>query len=88
MALGAGLVGLLLRCWCRAAAHLGGADLKAGVLGSLFYEHSILLLAGVGLVPAVLGMDRGVTARRVAVSPVPEREMGSLCGRGTGQCLF
>lgn len=67
MALGAGLVGWLLRCW-RAAAQLGGADFKAGVLGSLSCELSILLLAGECLVPAVLGMDRGV-----AVSPAPRK---------------
>lgn len=59
MALGAGLKGLLLRCWWRAAAHLAGPDLKAGVWGRLSYEGSILLLAGECLVPAALGMDRG-----------------------------
>lgn len=68
MALGAGLVGFLPRCWQRAPA-LGGPDLEAGVLGDLFCEHTILLLTGgccsVCLVPAVLG----IAGTRAAVSP-------------------
>lgn len=81
MALGAGLKGLLLRCWWRAAAHLAGPDLKAGVWGRLSYEGSILLLAGECLVPAALGMDRGV-----AVSPC-SKSGGKCVGEGQGRAF-
>lgn len=44
MALGAGLVGLLLRCCWRAAAQLGAPDLKAGVWGRLAVKAALSCL--------------------------------------------